>query len=177
MTWTCRHGQKGGTAARSGGRCTPCCSQSPWRPRRAAEVESLSEVQALAEGVPDAAELVASLVLAALTSDVVRRAARSPHWRETYVGTEVLDAASEPVVVEGYIDLLYRDDSGLVVVDYKTDAAVSGESLAAYETQLSVYAKAVEDAVGEPVARCVLLFLRPEGAIQHSLRPGTPTPP
>ena len=134
-------------------------------------------MQALAEGVPDAAELVASLALAALTSDVVRRAARSPHWRETYVGTEVLDEASKPIVVEGYIDLLYRDDSGLVIVDYKTDAAVSGESLAAYETQLSVYAKAVEDAVGEPVARCVLLFLRPERAIQHSLRPGTPTPP
>ena len=25
-------------------------------------------------------------------------------------------------VLEGYIDLLYRDDDGLVIVDYKTDA-------------------------------------------------------
>ncbi len=56
------------------------------------------------------------------------RAAR-PHWRETYVGSIVDD-----VLVEGYVDLLFRDDDGLVIVDYKTDAATDPEALAASET-------------------------------------------
>ncbi|WP_129664631.1 UvrD-helicase domain-containing protein [Phytoactinopolyspora endophytica] len=127
-----------------------------------AGVEELSAAQALAEGVPDAVDDVAAAVWSALNSPIMSRAAVSPHWRETYVGT-VVDGA----LVEGYVDLLFRDDDGLVVVDFKTDAATTAEAVAAYETQLNVYARAVADATGEQVNRCVLLFLRPSGAVEY----------
>jgi ATP-dependent exoDNAse (exonuclease V) beta subunit len=71
--------------------------------------------QVLAEGVADHAGIVAQLARAALGSAAVRHAASRPHWRETYVGTVIGDR-----VLEGFIDLIYRDD-GLVIIDYKTD--------------------------------------------------------
>ena len=69
----------------------------------------------------------------------------------------------EGTTVEGYIDLLYRRPDGLVIVDYKTDA-VQGEAdldakIARYALQGATYAVAVEEAVGEPVASMVFLFL------------------
>ncbi len=122
----------------------------------------LAAAQVLAEGVPDQLELVLTLVQSALDSPLLKRAAEREHWRETYVGT-VIDGT----LVEGYVDLLYRDDDGLVIVDFKTDAAVTDEALQAYATQLSVYSRAVSDAAGEPVTGLALLFLRPDGAVEH----------
>ncbi|WP_166345578.1 UvrD-helicase domain-containing protein [Phytoactinopolyspora limicola] len=129
--------------------------------------DELAAAQALAEGVPDAAADVAAAVRAGLDAPVIRAAATAPHWRETYVGTVVDD-----VLVEGYVDLLFRDSGGLVVVDFKTDAVTSAEAVAAYETQLDVYARAVADATGERVDRCVLLFLRPAAAVEYVCGPG-----
>ena len=40
-------------------------------------------------------------------------------------------------MLEGYIDLLYRDDDGLVVVDYKTDAWRTEAELDAKVVRLS----------------------------------------
>ncbi|HEX6361088.1 UvrD-helicase domain-containing protein [Actinophytocola sp.] len=127
-----------------------------------AGIDDLAAAQALAEGVVDAAPDIAAAVRAALTTTVIARAARSPHWRETYVGTIV-----DGTLVEGYVDLLYRDHDGLVLVDYKTDAAPDSDTLAAYETQLRVYAHAIHDAAAEPVVRSVLLFLGPTHAVEH----------
>jgi ATP-dependent helicase/nuclease subunit A len=71
-------------------------------------------------------------------------------------------------VLEGYVDLLYRDDDGLVVVDYKTDAwrteADLDAKVARYRVQLDAYAGAVAEATGEPVARSQLLFLAADGS-------------
>ena len=127
-------------------------------------LDAAADAQALAENVPDAAAEIASAVRSALDSPVLQRAAARPHWRETYVGTEV-----DGTIVEGYVDLLYRDDDGLVLVDYKTDQNAGPIALAAYETQLGVYARAIADATGEPVVRSVLLFLRPNGAVIHQI--------
>ncbi|MFW6090297.1 MAG: PD-(D/E)XK nuclease family protein, partial [Actinomycetota bacterium] len=125
-------------------------------------VDDLAAGQALAEGVPGMAGEIADAVRAALLSPVVVRAAARPHWRETYVGTVV-----DGTLIEGYVDLLFRDDDGLVLVDYKTDIVTGADAVAAYETQLSVYARAVSDAAGEPVTRSVLLFLRPDTAVEY----------
>jgi ATP-dependent exoDNAse (exonuclease V) beta subunit len=70
-------------------------------------------------------------------------------------------------VLEGIVDLLYRDDDGLVIVDYKTDAvphSALSTRVAFYRPQMAAYAAALAAAAGEPVARCVLLFLSPTGA-------------
>src|SRR5699024_5762440 len=133
--------------------------------------------QCVAEGVPGQEEVVAGLVRSALGSEVVQRAAVREHWREVYVGTVATDGALRTEdgaelagagqVLEGYVDLVYREDDGsLVVVDYKTDAvraAALGARAGYYRAQVEAYRRCLGDATGAKVAG-VLLFLHPEAA-------------
>jgi ATP-dependent helicase/nuclease subunit A len=96
----------------------------------------------------------------------VEQACASAYWREAYVAVPV-----EGLTLEGYVDLVYRDQTAadaLVVVDYKTDAiqglADLESRLAHYRVQGAAYAIAVSAATGEPVDRCVFVFLSPTGA-------------
>jgi len=122
--------------------------------------------QVLAEGVAKHGEIVAQLARAALSSAAVQRAASRPHWRETYVGNVIGER-----VLEGFIDLIYRDD-GLVIVDYKTDtvpAVALDQRVAFYRPQLAAYAATLQAATQEPVTRCILLFLSPGGAVERTV--------
>ncbi len=127
--------------------------------------------QVLAEGVAEHAQVVTRLARAALDAPVVRRAAARRHWRETYAGTVVPTGSDAgTITLEGVIDLLYRDDDGLVIVDYKTDSVTAAgldRKVAFYRPQLAAYALAIRDAVGGPLPRCVLVFLTPDGAIER----------
>jgi ATP-dependent exoDNAse (exonuclease V) beta subunit len=130
-------------------------------------LSKISGISALAEAVAQHADIVAALGRAALGSSVVRRAVARPYWRETYVGTGVGER-----VLEGFIDLVYHDDDGLVIVDYKTDTvptAALDQRVAFYRPQLAAYAAALEAATGERGARCVLLFLSPTGAVERTV--------
>jgi ATP-dependent exoDNAse (exonuclease V) beta subunit len=122
--------------------------------------------QAAAEGVVDRERDIAGLAGAALGSATVRRALAHPRWRETYVAARV-----GPRTLEGYIDLLYRSEQGLVIVDYKTTSSTVDldQRLAVYRWQGGAYALAVEEAVGEPVATVVFVFLTPQGAVDREL--------
>ena len=63
----------------------------------------------------------------------------------------------------GYIDLLFEEEDGLVVVDYKTDNISennSQEVLSRYRLQGAAYAMGVEKAISKPVKEVVFLFLR-----------------
>ncbi len=65
----------------------------------------------------------------------------------------------EGITLEGYVDLVFRDDDGLVVVDYKTDAvdpATRAERVVGYRIQAAAYALAIGEATGEAVVarRC-----------------------
>ena len=62
--------------------------------------------------------MVRDLALSALNSDIIRTAATRSPLRESYVATELDDGT----VLEGIVDLMYRDDDGtVVIVDYKTE--------------------------------------------------------
>ena len=125
-------------------------------------LEATAAAQAAAEGVLGRERVVAGLVRSALASDTVRRAASRRHWREVYVASPI-----GGVTLEGYVDLLYRDDGGLVVVDFKTDQVSAADletRLAHYRIQTAAYAVAIEQTTGETVDRCELLFLKSEGA-------------
>jgi ATP-dependent exoDNAse (exonuclease V) beta subunit len=138
-----------------------------------AGLDAAVAAQAAAEGLIGDEMVIAAHARSAIGSDVVREAARCPHWREVYVGVPLVAADGEVRVVEGYIDLLYRSDDGLVVVDYKTGAADSDDVVAtrldAYRAQGAAYALAVADATGEHVSRCTFLFLTPGGALARDL--------
>lgn len=126
-------------------------------------VESVAESQALAEGIPSLASTVSGYVRSALATEVVQRAFASEHWSELYVGTSEDDG----LVLEGFIDLLFRDvDGSLVIVDYKTDTVAGADALeeraAYYGPQLRAYVRALEAATGER-AQAQLVFLYGNG--------------
>lgn len=125
-------------------------------------LEEAVEAQSLAEGVLQHREVVEALCRHALRSEVVQQAAAHQHWREMYVGTTLDDGT----VLEGFIDLVFRDDDGsLVVVDYKTDAVPSAALSSRaefYRPQVEAYAEALRNSTGAAQVRTVLLFLNPE---------------
>ncbi|MGI8699863.1 MAG: UvrD-helicase domain-containing protein [Nocardioidaceae bacterium] len=126
-----------------------------------AGLDAAVTAQSIAEGVSEHTDVVRDLVRSALDSDVVQRAAGREHWRESYTG--MVD--DDGILVEGFIDLMYREDDGtLMVVDYKTDA-IPAAALAArteyYAPQVEAYERATSAATGAPV-RTTLLFLHPE---------------
>jgi ATP-dependent helicase/nuclease subunit A len=117
--------------------------------------------QCAAEGVTEHSDVVRALVESALASEPVRQAAARPHWREPYVGLLQADGT----VLEGFVDLVYRDDDSLVIIDYKTDAipaAAIGARAAYYAPQLSAYEAAITQAMGTAVSTRAL-FLHPYG--------------
>ena len=128
-----------------------------------AGLEQAVRAQVAAEAILDHEEVVTQLVLAALASEVVQRAAVRRHWREAYVGAPGPDG----VLVEGIIDLLYEEDDGtLVVVDYKTDVIrpeTLNDKVAFFTPQLRAYRDMLTAATGRTVTT-QLLFLHPGGS-------------
>jgi ATP-dependent helicase/nuclease subunit A len=125
--------------------------------------------QAIAEGVPGYQDHIRALVRGALATPTVGEAAARSHWREAHVAVPVSDGR----LLEGYVDLLYRGDSGLVVVDYKTGPDEILDDLEPhverYRLQGAAYALAVGDATGEVVEAMTFLFLTSRAAVEHTL--------
>ncbi|GAB3831953.1 UvrD-helicase domain-containing protein [Kribbella italica] len=130
----------------------------------AAGLDAAVQSQCLAEGVVEYADVVKALVHSALASEIVQRAATRDHWRESFVGIPQPDGT----VLEGFIDLLYREDDGtLMIVDYKTDAipaAALDARIAHYTPQLRAYTTMLPTK-----AKATLLFLSPTKAHPHQL--------
>jgi ATP-dependent helicase/nuclease subunit A len=124
--------------------------------------------QCEAEAIPDRAGQVRGLVRHALAAPSVQAAARNRHWREVYACTPV-----DGRLLEGYIDLLYAQPGGLVVVDYKTaatdDPAELDRRTDGYRLQGASYALTIAAATGEPVRRVTFLFLTPNGPVERHL--------
>lgn len=98
-------------------------------------------------------------VKAALLHPILRRAAASMKRGECRREAPILLPLADGSVIEGVIDLAFREvgDAGAewTVVDFKTDVELS-ERREKYETQILLYAKAIRAATGEP-AKGVLL--------------------
>ncbi len=125
-------------------------------------LEETARAQAQAEGIPQRVGEAVTLARRALESQAVRRAVASGRWwREVPVGVPVGDG-----VLEGFIDLLFEEDGGLVVVDYKTDAvpneAAVREAMERYRLQGGAYALAVQRVTGRPVREVIFVFLQPQ---------------
>ena len=124
-----------------------------------------ARAQAAAEGISERAATVEARVEAALASDVAKQAAAARHWRELY-----LAAPMGEFTIEGYVDLLYETDDGLVLADWKTDALDprkdSTEAVSRYGEQIGAYARLLETTLGRPVVRGVLVFLSDTQAVE-----------
>ena len=65
--------------------------------------------------------------------------------------------ANEPVLVQGIADMVLVKDGIAEIIDYKTDAGASAETLAArYGTQLRLYRRALEKRLELPVAKLTI---------------------
>ncbi len=66
---------------------------------------------------------------------------------------EIYEGASEELVlVQGIVDVFWKEEGGIVLLDYKTDAVKNEAQLTGrYAMQLNLYAKALRKAAGEPV--------------------------
>jgi ATP-dependent helicase/nuclease subunit A len=134
-----------------------------------ADLEGAARAQAAAEGIAERANEVARVVRAALQAPSVREAMDGGrYWREVFVATPV-----DEVTIEGFIDLLYETEAGLVVVDYKTDV-VPGEAeleaaMARYRLQGAAYATALQEALGRPVSSCRFVFVQASGARERAV--------
>jgi ATP-dependent helicase/nuclease subunit A len=106
-----------------------------------------------AEGAARAAEAVTR----ALALPVIARARRASRiWRELRLWFP--DGAD---LVEGKVDLVFEEDGGLVVVDYKTDhlSAEQARAQAAHHApQLQLYGRGLARATGLPVRERLVLF-------------------
>jgi ATP-dependent helicase/nuclease subunit A len=144
-------------------------------------------------GEPAELHEVLAVVAAVLASELWRRAAAAPErlvevpFAVPFTAAEYAAALPLPVqadtgaageahgeapieVVDGRIDLVFRDAGGWVIVDYKTDAAgpdVAAGLLRQYLTQLMLYAASWERLTAEPVTEAVLLFTA-SGQVVHA---------
>ncbi|MDP2937161.1 MAG: PD-(D/E)XK nuclease family protein, partial [Dehalococcoidia bacterium] len=117
--------------------------------------------QAMAEAIPDRWAEIVELASRALSSLVVKRAVNSGrYYREVFVSTPL-----NGTLLEGFIDLVFAEDSGLVIADYKTDSLEEEVELEQarerYAIQVGAYGLAVQLATSMPVREVVLVFLRP----------------
>jgi ATP-dependent helicase/nuclease subunit A len=76
----------------------------------------------------------------------------------------------EMILIQGVIDCLFRDAAGrLVLVDYKTDSLRETDVLEAAEKhrfQLTLYARALLQILGEPVYACYVYFFAGRQAVR-----------
>jgi ATP-dependent helicase/nuclease subunit A len=96
----------------------------------------------------------------AVNSEIWKRAAASGR-RFVEIPYQVPLPEGAHKIERGVIDLVFREEKGWVIVDYKTDT-VTEESAARhaeeYAPQLAAYAEAWESAVGEPVVETGIYF-------------------
>ncbi|MGH7556323.1 MAG: UvrD-helicase domain-containing protein [Gemmatimonadota bacterium] len=119
-----------------------------------------------AAGEPVELEELVALVEAVGRSDLLSRARASgqalhevPFARPRRTGSDRGDEVPLEIV-EGVIDLAFREENGWVIADYKTDElADPGElerRLAVYRAQVDLYADCWEELTGEPVKERIL---------------------
>ena len=107
-------------------------------------------------GATDAEVTSASVVVSTtLAHPILERARRAVGARACRRETPVTMQAEDGTLVEGVVDLAFRDDDTWVVVDFKTDRA-HDDALQVYRRQVQLYAQMVARATGEP-ARAVLM--------------------
>jgi ATP-dependent exoDNAse (exonuclease V) beta subunit len=132
-------------------------------------VTAFSNAQAVAEAIPQRASQVSRLVQNALASNAAQRARAAPRaLREVPFAVQ-----SGDVTVEGFIDLLIEDVTGLEVVDWKTDQIEESEvegRLEDYRLQAGLYVWGIQLATGMHVHRVTYVFV----SAGREISPGEP---
>jgi ATP-dependent exoDNAse (exonuclease V) beta subunit len=144
--------------------------------RTDADIDAIAREVAKEFGMAARVDEIAAVTRKALAMDVVARARASSFMLLEAPFVAGLPSANGNGAVpeglaEGRIDLLFEEDGGLVIVDFKTDSVSSAEIDARvdhYRNQALVYAWAAHRATGMVVREVVFAFARP--GIEHATR-------
>ena len=113
-------------------------------------------------GAPTELGALLALVAAVRGSEIWRRAmASGERHTEVPFAADVGGGEGYPDVVEGVIDLVFRENRHWVVADYKTDSGEDPgfeERVGRYRAQVDLYADCWERVTGEAVGERVLVF-------------------
>jgi ATP-dependent helicase/nuclease subunit A len=100
-------------------------------------------------------------VVAFASSDIFARLKNAKRmWREFRFNLEIpagelyedIAGLDEKILMQGMADLVFEDESGIVLLDYKTDRVANAQELAEkYKLQLDCYARAVKEILQEDV--------------------------
>jgi len=118
-----------------------------------ADLAAVAAVQARILGAPpEEAAAAVTAVGAALAHPLLSAAAAAGTCRREL---PIILHADDGTLIEGALDLAFRDASGWTVIDFKTDRDVGAHG-DVYRRQVALYARALQEATGVP-ARAVLL--------------------
>ncbi|MFV1969308.1 MAG: PD-(D/E)XK nuclease family protein, partial [Pirellulaceae bacterium] len=120
------------------------------------------------------AEKAVAVVHAVTASDLWRRAQASTQRLVEVPFQKLLPAESGvpdsvATVLRGVIDLVFREDHGWIVVDYKSDARPESELpnlVEHYRGQIETYATFWQETTGEPVAEMGLYFTHTDAYVK-----------
>ena len=132
--------------------------------RRLARSALLEAERPVEDGEPKELDELVRLVERVLESDIWARARAAERWLSE-VPFAFHDPAPEdgvaPRIMEGVVDLAFREPDGWVIVDYKTDVGTDPgfpERFRSYRRQVELYATAWEAMTTEAVKERVLFF-------------------
>ncbi len=91
----------------------------------------------------------------ALAHPLMRRAAEAAQRAELRREVPVMLRESDGLLVEGIVDMAFREEGAWVVVDFKTDRDIK-TGLAAYCVQITGYARAISEATKETTSAVLL---------------------
>ena len=119
----------------------------------------LVKIKAVEQSIPGMADQIGDLCRKTLSNPIMDRVRRAKRFfREVPFSVSL-----EGKIMEGKIDLLFEEDEGWVIVDYKTDE-VSGKAINErfdlYREQGIWYARAAEKTTGEAVKEVAFFFVR-----------------
>lgn len=97
-----------------------------------------------------------------LACETVTHAFSSQHYRELPVFGRL--SGGSPII-DGVVDLLYRDGDSWVIADYKTDVSADAQTVPEYFNQLRLYAELLDGELDAPITRLELLFPRKQGVV------------
>ena len=133
-------------------------------------IQAFSRGQSVAEAIPNRAGDVARLVRQALSSEAAARARSADRaLREVPFAVQ-----SGDLTLEGFADMVIETDSGLEIVDWKTDQIGAGEiesRLQDYLLQAGLYVWGLRTATGRPVHRVTYVFV----SAGREISPGDPS--
>jgi ATP-dependent exoDNAse (exonuclease V) beta subunit len=116
------------------------------------EVAATAELQGRILGAPSEEVAAAAIAVSgALRHPLMQRARVSAVAGECYRELPLTLRMNDELLVEGFADLIFKEQNTWIVVDFKTDQQIKGD-LERYRRQVSIYAKTIGEVYGQACA-------------------------